>query len=460
MITEHTTQPPVKVISAAGIKIHKADAPIAEAVPALAEWEPKQIAISELPDQPRGNGAPLQTIKNVKYLLDANGITARYNVIKKRSELTIPGLRGVIDNGDSVSIAHVKSLMALHGMPNGDARSILDAIANQDAYNPVSDWIDTKRWDGTDRLPAFYDTIHAVDDYPCELKEAIMYCWLLSAVAAALKPLGFSTRLVLTLQGPQSIGKTRWCLSLVPNPVLCRSVLKTDHHFDGGNKDHIITAMRHWIVELGELESSFRKDQERLKGILTRDRDVVRIPYAAADSEWPRRTVFMASANGSDILSDPSGSTRWGVIAVETINYEHGIDMQQLFAQLAVDYRAGKQWWFTKAQEAELEAWNERHQTTSIVRDAVASIVDFEGDDGSVEMKRLTATEVLEAAGIERPTQAQARECGAILRVKFGPPKKSSGIFRWQVPIRNRVPEDDYYSDHRSTVPHRKSKFD
>jgi putative DNA primase/helicase len=422
------------------------------------EWVPKPVKIDTFPDQATGQGGPPQTIDNVSHLLNANGISARYNVIKKRTEISIPGLRGVIDNGDSVAIAHVKSLMAMHGMGNGDARSILDAIANQNAYNPVADWILGTPWDGVDRVQDLCDTIETVPDYPLELKEAIIRCWLLSAVAAALMPSGFSTRLVLTLQGPQSIGKTRWCLSLVPDPLLRSSVVKTDHHFDGGNKDNIITAMRHWLVELGELESSFRKDQERLKGILTRDRDVVRIPYAAADSEWPRRTVFMASANGSDFLSDPSGSTRWGVIAVQSINYEHGINMQQLYAQLAVDFQAGKPWWFDKEQERQLESWNERHQTTSIVRDAVAGVIDLAGDD-THSRRKMTASDVLQAAGIDHPTQAQARECGAILRSKFGPPRKSSGIYRWELPIRPLGADaDDQSLPGVATSP--KSKFD
>nr|WP_249403855.1 virulence-associated E family protein [Sphingomonas sp. CFBP 13720] len=331
--------------------------------------------------------------------------------------------------------------MALHGIQNGDARAIVEAIANQHPYNPVEEWIRSRGWDGIDRLPAYYATLRTVPDYPTSLKESIMYCWVLSAVAAAIVP-GFATRLVLTLQGPQSVGKTRWCMSHVPDPLLRAGVLKTDHHFDGANKDSLITAIRYWIVELGELESSFRKDQERLKGILTRDRDVVRLPYAAADAEFPRRTVFMASANGADFLSDPSGSTRWGVIAVESIDYEHGISMQQLFAQLAEAVDRGDQWWFTAEQEAELEAWNERHQTTSVVRDSITSVIDFDQQDVGT-MVRVTATDLLRLADIVNPTMTQARVCGALLRKVFGPPKKSGGIYRWTIPLRRQVPQDN-----------------
>ncbi len=420
--------------SAAGIRIRAAHEP----EDTLAPWVPIRLDTAGFPDKAVGHGAPPPTIANVEYLLRQNGITAQYNVIKKKSEIVIPNLEGVIDNGDNVSIAHVKSLLSLHGMQNGDARSIVDAIANQHAYNPVGDWILSKAWDGVDRIAALSATLHTVDDYPQSLRHAIVDRWTLSAVAAALTPAGFSSRLVLTLQGPQSIGKTRWCLSLVSDPMLRNSVVKTDHHFNGGDKDNVITAARNWIVELGEVESSFRKDQERLKGILTRDRDVIRLPYAAADSEFPRRTVFMASANGADFLSDPTGSTRWGVIAVTAIDYEHGIDMQQLFAQQAEAFDRGEKWWFTDAEEAVLEAWNERHQTTSVVRDTLASYIDFEGDR-STQIVKMTATETLKAADIAYPTPAQARECGSILRKAFGQPKKGRGIYRWDIPILDSV---------------------
>ena len=133
-----------------------------------------------------------------------------------------------------------------------------------------------KPWDGVDRLVSVYATLIHRADFPEKLKQSLMYRWLLSAVAAALKPSGFKARGVLTLQGPQSIGKTSWISALIPDAILREGVLKLDHHLDAGNKDSIITAVCHWIVEIGELDSSFKKDIARLKGFLTADRDKVR----------------------------------------------------------------------------------------------------------------------------------------------------------------------------------------
>ncbi|MEO6747928.1 MAG: VapE domain-containing protein, partial [Caldimonas sp.] len=163
--------------------------------------------------------------------------------------------------------------------------------------NPVADWIRSKPWDKHDRLEDVYATLVHWEDYPAALKKTLMHRWLLSATAAALQPIGFRTRGVLTLQGPQSIGKTAWTKSLVSDLALSHQVVKLDHHMDPHNKDSLLTAITHWIVEIGELDSSFKKDVAKFKGFLTQEQDKVRRPYAKVDSEYARRTVFCATVN-------------------------------------------------------------------------------------------------------------------------------------------------------------------
>lgn len=97
---------------------------------------------------------------------------------------------------------------------------------------------------------------------------------------------------MLTIQGPQSIGKTAWIGALVNDPVLKEALLKLNHHLDASNKDSIITATCHWIVEIGELDSSLRTDMARLKGFLTAERDKVRRPYARSDSDYSQDCVL------------------------------------------------------------------------------------------------------------------------------------------------------------------------
>ena len=386
------------------------------------------------PDPPRSGTSPPSTVANVAHMLRVNGVTVRYNLIKKKTEILLPGLAATIDNADNVTMTHIISLAALNGMRTDLVPSMVEAIGDQGAYNPVADWIKKKPWDGVDRLPAFYDTLTARDDFPEKLKQALMRKWMISAVAAALSEGDFRCRGVLTIQGPQGLGKTSWGKSLIDDPLLANSVIKSDHHLDGASKDSLLLAITHFIVEIGELESSFKRDVSRLKGFLTADSDKVRRPYARTDSEYPRRTVFYATVNGADFLVDNTGNTRWWTIPVTAINYQHHIDMQQLFAQLAVDYANHASWWLTPTEEGMLEEQNEKHKSVSLVRERLLEVINpFISEE--YESKKLTATEALVFAGIDKPNNTQIRECGALLRGWYGESKRTKGRDKWTVSI-------------------------
>ena len=386
------------------------------------------------PNQPAGGGAPPMTIGNLKHLLDAAGITCRYNIVKKRSEISIPGHKGTEENYENVSLAQVISLVAQCGLSTGQVQHFITALADANAYNPVADWIDSKEWDRVDRLPDFYDTLTETEDYPHELKCTLMKKWLLSAVAAALMPKGFRCRGVLTLQGRQGLGKTQWVAALVPEP-LRSSVVKLDHHIDAYSKDSILGAAAHFICEIGELDSTLKKDIARIKGVLTRDSDKVRAPYARAESEFPRRTVFVATVNQSNFLVDDTGNSRWWTIPVTAITYNHEIDMQQLFAQLACNFRAGAEWWLDADEEELLERQNKHHRTTSAIAEQLLIHLDMDRI-GAVSLPAKTPTELLIDIGIAYPTNPQTKECAAFLREHFGDPKRIQGQNKWRVPVK------------------------
>jgi len=197
------------------------------------------------PHAPKPGYGPSTTIENVAYLLAGYCITANYNVISKKIDIKVPGHAGSQDNFDNVAMAHIISIAILNGMSTGKVPKFVMAIADKHQTNPVINWVGSKPWDGVDRLPIFYDTLICNEDFPDALKQTLMHRWLISAIAAAFKPSGFRARGVLTLQGPQSIGKTAWVSALVPDEILREQVIKLDHHLDAGNKDSIITAVEH-----------------------------------------------------------------------------------------------------------------------------------------------------------------------------------------------------------------------
>jgi putative DNA primase/helicase len=416
---------------------------------------PVAIEPGTFPDKPaRGDGPP-GTIANVRHMLDANGVGVRYNIVKRRTEIVVPWLIGTAENVDSVAMTHVLSLALLYRVPTGHVPAMVEALGDENAYNPVADWINGKAWDGVDRLDAMYATIVARDGYPEELKRTLMHRWLLSGAAAALTPVGFHSRGVLTLQGPQGIGKTSWGLALVDDPALRDAVIRVDHHLDAGDKDSLLGAVEHWIVEIGELDSSLRRDVARLKGFITSGADKIRRPYARVTVSYPRRTCFYATVNASDFLVDSTGNSRFWTIAVERIDHAHGIDVQQLWAQMAVELKGGAQWWLTADEERALEVQNAQHRSFSLVRDRIAEVVDIEATNTSA-CAAMTASEVLVEAGFTNPTNTQAKECAGHLREWFGDSKRINGRDRWRVPL---LPGE---GDHRVKASDKppKSKFD
>ena len=191
----------------------------------------------------RENGVLPCTIANIAHLLNSYNITIRYDLIKKSIDISWPGQTSTTENRDAVALTTILSLAALNRISTGQIPSFLEVLADRNPYNPVANWITSKPWDGTDRLTAFANTLTLQHGYESALRDTLIRRWLISAVAAVLRPQGFYCRGILTLQGPQSIGKTSWFRSLVPDALLREKALKLDHHLDVGNKDTLITAI-------------------------------------------------------------------------------------------------------------------------------------------------------------------------------------------------------------------------
>lgn len=422
----------------------------------------KKIDTLSFPDQPVRGQIPPFTVSNLRHVLEKHQITVRYNIIKKEVEILHPGHDGTVENASNVAGAKVIDLVATYGMSTMHVDSFLLILADENPFNPAGNWIRSKPWDGVDRLSDFYETLQVEDGYDISFRNVLMRKWLLSATAAALVSRGFKTRGVLTLQGAQGIGKTSWLKSLVPDPILADSLVKLDHHLDGGNKDSILTAVGHWMVEIGELGSTFKRDVERLKGFLTNDIDKVRPPYAKRDGNYPRRTVFVATVNDDSFLVDGTGNRRWWTIRVSAINYTHEIDMQQLFAQMAHELDAGEKWWLDGLEEEILDEINRQHMASSVVRDLVLSCIDHDVTDRSGS-PTFTPTELLKHVEISNPSNVQVRECGQLLRELYGEPKRIRGINKWRVPLLEESWKSDTAKQSNAgtvQLPQGKSKFD
>ena len=364
------------------------------------------------------NGQPLNTRPNVERLLDNYSISAKYNEISKDVEVLVPGVSGGSDARDNCAVSEILSLAALNRLPMSNIEGHIKTIAVRNTYNPVRDFINQREWDGRSRFADLLNTISTPDDYSRDLLAMLVRRWLLSAVAAAYLEAGFWSKGVLVFQGEQSLGKTAWFKALLPPDN--RNLVKVGATIDPGNKDSVASAISHWLVELGELDATFRKaDIAKLKAFISQDRDDLRRPYDRLESKYQRRTVFFASVNPKHFLADDTGNVRWWTIPVTAVNYEHGIDTQQLWAEVLSWFEAGERWWLDRDEEAMLEVVNEQHGQTDPIEEMILARFDLNSDRLAAYIE-MTATDVLLSIGQDRPTKSQATQCGNILRKLTG----------------------------------------
>lgn len=72
-------------------------------------------------------------------MLDANGISVRYNIIRKRTEIAVPWLYGTLENRGPVAMTHILSLASRYGVPTGLVPSLVEAIGDENSFNPAAD---------------------------------------------------------------------------------------------------------------------------------------------------------------------------------------------------------------------------------------------------------------------------------------------------------------------------------
>ena len=377
------------------------------------------------------DGHPLCTIENLEVLLGRLGIVVRYNMISKATEILIPDSSFSRDNKDNASIGYILSACEKARMSTKFVPQFLLLIADANAYNPVAVWVESVPWDGVSRLGQFFRTVDCGGQMNQGLKELLMRKWLVQAIGAAFAPDGIAAQGILTFTGPQNIGKTTWFNRLAPSAL---DVIHTGHTLDVRSKDSQLIALKYWIVELGEIDATFRKsDVSALKSFATQAVDSIRRPYAMTESTYGRRTVFGASVNDALFLSDPTGNRRFWTIPAVGFVVDDGLDMQQLWAEVLTLYRGGSRWYLSMDEAGVLGEHNSDFTVTDPIDERIAAGFAWSGLSECCEWA--TSTDVLMRVGIKDPTKAQTISAARVLpKLNGGQRRKSNGRVLFAIP--------------------------
>lgn len=264
---------------------------------------------SDLVINSNGQLKPVNTADNLKDLASYLSIGFRYNMMEFEPETH--DLEGDKLNLSSDQLrSELVSYSSRFGLPKASIDDHLIALSENEKYHPIKRWLDLGKWDGTARVSNVISCLNAEHE---ELAQAVMKKWLVGCVASLYES-SFKSKLVPVLQGKQSFKKTAF-VERIAN-IMPRAFLE-GAELDPDNKDSVLSCIRSWIVELGELERTNKNSQGSLKAFITKNIDTVRPPYARTDIKKPRQTHFIATVNGENFLKDETGSSRFFVLSME-----------------------------------------------------------------------------------------------------------------------------------------------
>ena len=227
-------------------------------------------------------------------------------------------------------------------------------------FNPVDDFLNSLRgrWDGKDHIKALADCVPNDNVWWADW----FHTWFLALVAQWM---GLDTAhgnsvapLLISRQGYR---KSTFCKRLLPEALQWGY----NDNLVISEKQNTLRAMtQSLLINIDEFNTLSAKTQDGfLKNVMQLANVKLRQPYCLQQVTLPRVASFIATANVSDVFSDPSGCRRFiAVTLTGPIRLPDRIDYEQLYAQAVAELEAGRRYWFDEADTQEIMANNMQYQ--------------------------------------------------------------------------------------------------
>lgn len=268
------------------------------------------------------------------------------------SKQTMADTRLWSDCDDNDLLVHLQSEYGIPRMGLEPVRQGVDLYARSKARAPLTDWLSSLVWDGTERLATWLGDAYGCDrtDYTA----AVGRSWLVSLIARAFKP-GCQVDTMVVLEGAQGVRKSS-SLEILGGPWY-RAITQPF-----GSKEWLeaITGVV-WLAEVADLSGFRGRDLDHLKAALTTRVDRFRRSYDRRALDYPRRCVFTGTTNRDDWQADDTGARRFLPVAVREVNLDFiRSQREQLFAEGVQRFNTGDDWWEIPQKEAEREQESRR----------------------------------------------------------------------------------------------------
>ena len=239
--------------------------------------------------------------------------------------------------------------------------------------------------------------------------------WLVAVVANVMDDRECRNHTCLVLTGEQGKFKTTF-LDLLCPPVL------HGYSYTGKiypqEKDTLTYIGQNLIVNIDDqLKALNKRDENELKNLITCPMVKYRMPYDKYVEEHPHLASFVASVNGNDFLTDPTGSRRFLPFEVLSIDIERAkmISKDNVYAEAKALLNACFRYWFDNEEIAELYRESEEFQVQTAKMELLQRCFEKPTEDNP-QCSYMTTTEIITYLGYYTHHPLSLKHMGEALR--------------------------------------------
>jgi putative DNA primase/helicase len=257
-------------------------------------------------------GAIIPNLYNMDILFDLDprlkGTIARNEFRAETVQLKpLPGMHSKIEaeGNEWTDLAEIKikAYMERHykvTYPTTLIHEGVDLIADKHRFHPITDWLDSLTWDGTERAESIFIDYFGAPDTPYIRAVTIKF---LCATAARVYVPGIKFDSAIVLESAE--GKRKSTLA----KVLANGWFTDDLHLGLDSKEVVERTRGVWIGELAEMVHN-NSEVEAVRAFLSRSEERVRLSYARNAGVFPRQFTLIGTTNEATYLRSVTGNRR------------------------------------------------------------------------------------------------------------------------------------------------------
>ncbi len=346
----------------------------------------------------------------------------RYNLLTERTECAR------LDTAKADETHHLTYILVDNRTLNGIALSAIEngvdcwdrdikryvESDHVQAYHPFELYFkNLPEWDGKDRVA---ELARRVSDKDVWVRS--FHRWML-AVTAQWTGSGNRGRRAnsvapLLVSPTQGLGKSTFCRMLLPKEL-------RDYFTESFDLTNALSAENklasYGLINLDEFDRLPASRMPQLKNLMQMEDLRVRRAYRRSAEALPRIASFIGTSNRRDLLTDLSGSRRFICVEVEhAIDCTTPADYAQLYAQLLHELNNGERCWFSKAEEAEIQAVNRSFYRITPAEELISSCFAF-AEAGEQGARLMSAADIYVILKQKNPAALKDCSCTSFSRL-------------------------------------------